>query len=147
MFTMKKIFLYGHLTPLSTSEECVCAMFLSAGVWRKQAAHKNLFLAKLYKTLVCTYVSKLDPCLSGFPVCVCCMSVHGFSPLTLIVAEVLIDWGFQLKEVLLHCSPDGSLNYPGKRTKTHQDFYVYSHNFDACITFDLKKEHLPHITV
>lgn len=48
------------------------------------------------------------------------MCVYALSPLAVIVAEVLVDGGFQLKEVLLNCSPDGSLNYPGKTQKTHQ---------------------------
>lgn len=42
---------------------------------------------------------------------------HAHSPLAVIAAEVLIDWCFQLKEVLLHRSPDGSLDYPGDDTQ------------------------------
>jgi len=34
-----------------------------------------------------------------------------------VVAEVLVDGGFQLEEVLLHCCSDGPLNYPGRHIK------------------------------
>lgn len=47
------------------------------------------------------------------------MHLHGLSPLTVVFAEVLVDGGLQLKEVLLHCSPDGSLNYPEEKKQTY----------------------------
>lgn len=49
------------------------------------------------------------------------------SPLALVVAEVLVDGGFQLKEVLFHCSSDGSLNYPGKTHKNTTTLILQKH--------------------
>ena len=48
---------------------------------------------------------------------VLCISVCALSPLAVIVAEAVVDGGFQVKEMLLHCSSDGSLNYPGNTHK------------------------------
>lgn len=109
-----------------------------AGAWRKQVEHKNSFLAKLYKTSACVHAPVLEPSVSGCLVCVC--HVHAPSPLAVVVAEVLIDWGFQLKELLLHCGPDGSLNYPEQTQRKHQGLYVYSHHFTVwwCITYGWK---------
>lgn len=58
------------------------------------------------------------------------MCVCGLSPLAVKVAEVLVDGGFQIKEVLLHCSPDGSLNYPGN---THTKKYMFFVLFFYCV--------------
>lgn len=102
--------------PISTPEECVKGMFLTAGATRKQAEHNVVGsfrvrgapnLSNLY--LVSTFVPfkygwRLSP-------------VRALSPLAVIAAEVLIDRCFQFKEVLLHCSPDGSLDYPGNHTQ------------------------------
>lgn len=52
---------------------------------------------------------------------------RALSPLAVIAAEVLLDWRFQLKEVLLHSSPDGSLDDSGNHKK-HTDVWVQSGN-------------------
>lgn len=54
-------------------------------------------------------------------VCVCAVS-----PLAVVVAEVLVDGGLQIVEVLLHCSSDGSLDDPGN-TET---LFLYTVKFD-----------------
>lgn len=67
------------------------------------------------------------------------------SPLAVIVAEVLVDGGFQLKEVLLHCSPDGSLNYPEKTNNTISMCIFFFTVCDEALSLT-KKGHFPHIT-
>lgn len=62
----------------------------------------------IHQFLICMFASFTYGWMSTF---VCTLS-----PLAVVAAAVLIDGCFQLKEMLHHGSPDGSLDYPGNHT-------------------------------
>lgn len=54
------------------------------------------------------------------------VSVNALLPLAVVAAQVLVDGGFELKEVVLYRCSDGALNNPGNTNDItiHNNFFM-----------------------